>query len=287
MFHATDLMWTKNVTRDHGGAWAYLEYGIGDLFYLNFTSHFRNNAMKAQVGEVIMLFQTIKRLGDMKAGTYMTHLVTPIDQVPYRDPQSSHPYTRLVAVIGKPSLPLPKPTHLNFHKPNRGALCELDLIEPFKGSMNILSKQNYFWTLFSAKSPELGDILPGIVNSNTDDLEDQAFTEGRLKYVLKMHKYYERNGALVKLAKEAAVAEERFFCEVCTFDFEDRYPDLGTGFIECHHKTPIARGGVRSNTINDLALVCANCHRMLHRTYDGHFLSVDELRKLVSSVKAH
>ncbi len=51
-----------------------------------------------------------------------------------------------------------------------------------------------------------------------------------------------------------------------------------SNYIECHHKTPIAQYGVRDTTMTDLALVCANCHRMLHTKFDGDFLSIDELK---------
>lgn len=57
----------------------------------------------------------------------------------------------------------------------------------------------------------------------------------------------------------------RLECEVCGFDFATRYGDLGTGFIEAHHILPLAAAGPATTRLADLALVCSNCHRMLHR----------------------
>lgn len=56
------------------------------------------------------------------------------------------------------------------------------------------------------------------------------------------------------------------FCENCSFDFAERYPTLGEGFIEVHHKKPLALLMPNEKTyLSDLMLLCANCHRMIHR----------------------
>ena len=45
--------------------------------------------------------------------------------------------------------------------------------------------------------------------------------------------------------------------------------DLGKGYIEAHHTRPVAKLVTGERTkVSDLALVCANCHRMLHRQDD-------------------
>jgi hypothetical protein len=57
----------------------------------------------------------------------------------------------------------------------------------------------------------------------------------------------------------------RLFCENCAFDYEERYGDRGKGFIEVHHVLPLA--AILPNTVtnlDDLMLLCANCHRMVH-----------------------
>jgi hypothetical protein len=51
------------------------------------------------------------------------------------------------------------------------------------------------------------------------------------------------------------------------------------GFIECHHLVPLHElRGLRKTRLEDLALVCSNCHRMLHR--QRPCLTVNELRRL-------
>lgn len=55
------------------------------------------------------------------------------------------------------------------------------------------------------------------------------------------------------------------------FDFATQYPSrLGEGFIEVHHLSPLStQDEPRKTTLDDLLVVCANCHRMIHRTKDA------------------
>lgn len=58
-------------------------------------------------------------------------------------------------------------------------------------------------------------------------------------------------------------------CEVCGFDFARAYGGLGEGYIEVHHVTPLYFSGTRETKLDDLACLCANCHRMCHRSRPG------------------
>ena len=55
----------------------------------------------------------------------------------------------------------------------------------------------------------------------------------------------------------------RLICEICgCIEPED---PLGESIFEAHHIFPLAAGEERKTKLGDLALLCANCHRMLHR----------------------
>jgi len=55
-------------------------------------------------------------------------------------------------------------------------------------------------------------------------------------------------------------------CMVCGFDFERKYGELGDGFIEVHHLKPLSkRRNVAPTRIEDVSVVCSNCHRMIHK----------------------
>jgi 5-methylcytosine-specific restriction protein A len=110
--------------------------------------------------------------------------------------------------------------------------------------------------------------------------------EGRL--LTRKHLARERNRKLVERKKQKVIKETgKLECEVCGFDFAVQYGKRGEGFIECHHTKPLVTLAAEHRThINDLALVCANCHRMIHRTKP--WLGVEELAKiLVASVPGH
>lgn len=102
--------------------------------------------------------------------------------------------------------------------------------------------------------------------------------EGRR--VFRSHQKIERNQTLVKAKKQTAIT---LSCEICAFDFEEAFGELGAGYIECHHKIPLHTLEEQATVqLEDLALVCANCHRMLHRRMKA-MLSVENLRQIVDS----
>ena len=108
---------------------------------------------------------------------------------------------------------------------------------------------------------------------------DEEASKGTI--LTRLHRIKERNQKLVRAKKKKTL--DRYgclICKVCAFDFTRQYGHIGYGFIECHHTVPIPRlaGGVKTR-LSDLALVCANCHRMLHR--GPRWLSIDVLRTLL------
>jgi 5-methylcytosine-specific restriction protein A len=84
--------------------------------------------------------------------------------------------------------------------------------------------------------------------------------------IMRLHKRYERDPRLISEKRKAASAEGRLACEVCGFDFKAVYGELGEGYIEVHHTRPMHTliAGTKTK-LADLALLCANCHRMAHR----------------------
>ena len=108
---------------------------------------------------------------------------------------------------------------------------------------------------------------------------NDSVMEGQVLY--KLHKVRERDVRIVKNKKEQSYTLfGKLCCEACIFEFESFYGDIVKGYIECHHRTPLASMQLATKTkIDDLALVCSNCHRMLHRSID--YLSVEDLRMMI------
>lgn len=108
--------------------------------------------------------------------------------------------------------------------------------------------------------------------------DDNAYAEGRV--VVRTLRERQRSRYLVERAKtQRKVHEGRLICEVCGFDFTEVY---GIEYIEAHHTEPIgALQGETYNTTSDLAMLCANCHRVIHSQTPP--LTVDELRAIVQA----
>lgn len=116
--------------------------------------------------------------------------------------------------------------------------------------------------------------VPAVVATEDDE---SAFPEGR--QLFRQHQVRERDSSVARKAKLKRLTEVgRLICDVCEFDFEKSYGPLGIGFIEAHHTVPISKlNGTTKTRIADFALVCSNCHRMLHRSTEG--FSVADLRR--------
>lgn len=82
------------------------------------------------------------------------------------------------------------------------------------------------------------------------------------------HESIERDsGKLNKLKIERMNKLGSMKCEICEFDFKNRYKkEIANGYIAAHHLNPLSRSVKRVFTdINDIILVCPNCHSMIHK----------------------
>lgn len=109
--------------------------------------------------------------------------------------------------------------------------------------------------------------------------EDREAPEGAV--LRREHLKRERNAKLVSDRKKQARQAGKLRCEACNFCFEEMYGELGQDFIECHHTIPVAslRPGQKTR-LQDLVLLCSNCHRMIHRS---GCMSIDALKLLLSN----
>ena len=113
----------------------------------------------------------------------------------------------------------------------------------------------------------------------SEEPDANEFSEGRSAYVT--HRRRERNPALVRAVKTNALKQfSRLVCQVCGFDFGKVYGRFGEGFIEAHHTIPVSELTDNSvSRVEDIALVCSNCHRMLHRRRP--WLQLEELKGIL------
>ena len=109
--------------------------------------------------------------------------------------------------------------------------------------------------------------------------DDEGFPEGKKK--LRVHICRERNYKVIKEAKDRYKDKHgKLICQICAFDFEERYGKIGTDFIEGHHTIPVSELNDGDKTkVEDIVLVCSNCHKMLHRKRP--WLKPEELKDIL------
>jgi len=91
--------------------------------------------------------------------------------------------------------------------------------------------------------------------------------EGEILHAMRQHRRREQRLRDEKI-RQVVQSTGRLRCEVpgCGFDFFEVYGEIGEGFAHVHHLQPLAdRLGPSQTKTSDLAIVCANCHAMIHR----------------------
>ena len=94
-----------------------------------------------------------------------------------------------------------------------------------------------------------------------------------------------------KKLRDAAIehyrhADEKLYCTICGFCFENRYGDIGKDYIEIHHEKPVYQysdDGFESyitEAVEKVKPLCANCHRMIHRNVKRP-MTIEELKHLL------
>jgi len=107
---------------------------------------------------------------------------------------------------------------------------------------------------------------------------EESYKEGKLCSVL-VNKH-ERNPKI----RAAAVRIHGTICQTCGFSFAEIYGTHGETFIEVHHLYPVSeyKNEVDISPSKDMAVLCSNCHRMIHRNPEKP-LSLEELRQIIAS----
>lgn len=201
--------------------------------------------------DVMMLSSKLRRLCEMMGGK-------PNDE--YRNPNGVH-------------MKLMNFHHVNPHYDGQG----------LKGGSK-LDRELFerYWEnpkeLRSVADRILTGIESGVEIPPYDEEDDTILEPQEGRFLIRLHRSRERNRKIVDRKKAQVLKQHnKLECECCGFDFQKTYGDRGAGFIECHHKKPVSEIEIgRPTRLQDLALVCSNCHRMIHRTRP--WLSVQALQ---------
>ncbi len=137
---------------------------------------------------------------------------------------------------------------------------------------------------FKIKEVLKDNLLPELNKIEDEDIDSTQYTAKEGQTLYKYHKYRERNKTLISKKKKSFLSKHGcLFCEACGFDFAKVYGMLGEGFIECHHTSPLSEiENEKETTLDDLRLVCSNCHRMLHRKIG---ITIEDLKEILKNIE--
>jgi hypothetical protein len=139
----------------------------------------------------------------------------------------------------------------------------------------------YDWGGHSARDPLyfdtwcaatfIGNVVRSIEEQERGDSDDEeliGFKEGKKRKLFITHRHREAKMRKQKILQTLR-RNGKLMCEVprCGFDFFEKYGALGKDYAHVHHKKPLGSGPAKGVevTLDDLAVVCANCHAMIHR----------------------
>lgn len=143
--------------------------------------------------------------------------------------------------------------------------------------------QSNVWYANKPESREIVNKVTALIDTGGTQLPDidryLSSSEGNPRLVAHLRR--ERNASLVKAKKKMILkATGKLRCEVCKFDFSETYGEYGEDFCEVHHLKQLSKAdGVVKTELQDLAVVCSNCHRIIHRT--DPMPGIAELSKIV------
>jgi hypothetical protein len=138
--------------------------------------------------------------------------------------------------------------------------------DPILSQNTIIRQPNS--TVFSVtpdQASRLEEVWGGLVTKLNESFETSAI-EGDKK--LYSHRKRERSRFLVGKKLEQARRAGAIRCEVCQITEAGVYPQpFAARIFEVHHLMPLAQVETPTmTTLDDLAVVCANCHRAIHAT---------------------
>lgn len=152
-----------------------------------------------------------------------------------------------------------------------------------KGLGNTSKTDKAIWEEFG-KRQELVKSIADSIRTNLvvlpeleSDENEVEFPEGRL--ITQLHIGRERNRNIRKQLIKTRKRNSTLICDICNHQPHSD-PSLEDAVFEAHHVIPVATAGERIVRLSDMALLCANCHRLLHRriSLEKRWISVKEAR---------
>jgi 5-methylcytosine-specific restriction protein A len=162
----------------------------------------------------------------------------------------------------------------SFRNPDGVAfkLQNLRQVATGKGLGNVSEMDRKVWSEFGSQLDKVkqvaGLIRAGVVVAESfeesfDGPDEEEFFEGRV--ITELHKRRERDQNLRERLLSSRRRTGRLTCDMCRAQSQAGAPTLEDATFEVHHLLPLSMAIERTTRLADVALLCANCHRLLHR----------------------
>ena len=139
---------------------------------------------------------------------------------------------------------------------------KVQFIDKIKNEEDLIHQISELLNLFELLI-ERGGINNEDISEETKELVIEGVEEKIVKKHIQIEKvYYKRSQGLINSRKE----NSNYDCEACGFNFNQFYND-SPNYIEAHHIIPISQmiSDKRVTTKDEIALLCSNCHKMIHK----------------------
>jgi 5-methylcytosine-specific restriction protein A len=110
---------------------------------------------------------------------------------------------------------------------------------------------------------------------------NEGFREGKL--VIARHERRERNPKLRHQLLNSRSKLGAIKCDMCGCKSSSPVASISEAMFEAHHIEPHAQAPERITKLEDMALLCSNCHRMIHRaiSLEKRLFTLDEENGLI------
>jgi len=166
-------------------------------------------------------------------------------------------------------------------------LQNLKQVATGKGLANVSRMDRLVWEQFGRASERIAEISKLIWNELQIASEQQQlpqpeeeFSEGWL--LTSLHMRRERSPKLREKLLSSRRRLGTLACDICDCTSPIQTKDFEDSIFEAHHIIALCGTGPRITRLSDLALLCACCHRLLHRAIAtrGRWISINEMRQL-------
>lgn len=171
----------------------------------------------------------------------------------------------------------------------RFKLQNLRQVATGKGLGNVSETDRQIWKEFSARPEAVHSLAKAIRTGATalsefkdvSGVEEEEFPEGRV--LTRLHMVRERDRRLRSRLLQSRRAIGVLTCDMCACISSTKELDFEEAMFEIHHLIPLAAAAERTTRLQDLALLCANCHRLMHRAIliNKSWLDISQARSCI------